>query len=592
MQVVLDLVDEVLGQGLDGERGAVAAVPGAAPLVGSDTGEERPGRVGGVGQLVGHERGVLLGVPARSAASSWSQDGSSGSSSASIRRARPVVRVQTSRTWQRYSSGDHTSGAGRSSTPGAASRLDQRSIAACSTAGTLAPGWSVVSKPQSGHGRWSTQVQSLLSCGIALGLSVPAERAATSSVIRPWCRSAGGRAPVNPAEVAAILPPPSRRGPRLPSGNVPVVLTNYAGWVALGAIILVLLLALLVAAPWRAKDADAEEGAPRRFGRRRPPRDHFRPEGAASPAPEPERKAAIVVNPTKFDNLEAVRAQVTKACRAEGWAQPLWIETTVEDPGTGQARSAVEQGVTIVCPLGGDGTVRAVAAALVGTETPMGLLPGGTGNLLARNLSLPVDSLDEAVRVALTGQNKRVDVGTLTVEPEDTQEKPKDHVFLVMAGLGFDAAIMAGAPEKLKARVGWLAYTVSGMRNLRGPRFKIRMAIDEQPEFERRVRTVVIGNCGKLTGGLVARCRRPSSTTAGWTACCSPPVGSSAGWRWPCGSSASAARATSGWTTSARSRSPSMPTARSRCSSTATRSARRSPCGRSCGRCALVVRVG
>src|SRR3954452_14096739 len=64
VQVVLDLVDEVLGQGLDGERRAVAAVPGAAPLVGSDPGEERPGLVGGVGQLVGHEGGVLLGVPA------------------------------------------------------------------------------------------------------------------------------------------------------------------------------------------------------------------------------------------------------------------------------------------------------------------------------------------------------------------------------------------------------------------------------------------------------------------------------------------------------------------------------------------------
>ena len=281
------------------------------------------------------------------------------------------------------------------------------------------------------------------------------------------------------------------------------MLSNYAGWVAIGAIVLVLLLAVLVAAPWRAGAGGAEDGAPRRFGRRRPPRQHFRPEGATPAPAEPERQAAIIVNPTKFDNLAAVRAQVTKACRAAGWAQPLWIETTAQDPGTGQARYAREQGAAVVCPLGGDGTVRAVAAALVGTETPMGLLPGGTGNLLARNLSLPVDSLDDAVRTALTGQNKRVDVGTLTVEPEDAQEKPKDHVFLVMAGVGFDAAIMADAPEKLKARVGWLAYTVSGARNLRGPRFKVRMSIDDQPEFDRRVRTVVIGNCGKLTGGLV-----------------------------------------------------------------------------------------
>ena len=299
-----------------------------------------------------------------------------------------------------------------------------------------------------------------------------------------------------------ILPSGGRQGVTSLSGNVRNVLTDYAGWVAVGAIVLVLLLALLIARPWRAAGADTG-GSPRRFGRRRPHRDHFRPEGAEQATREPAKRAAVIVNPTKFDNLEAVRAQVTKGCREAGWDQPLWIETTVEDPGTGQAHQAVEQGVTIVCALGGDGTVRAVAAALVGTETPMGLLPGGTGNLLARNLSLPVDSLDEALKVALTGQNKRVDVGLLSVEPEDTQEQPRDHVFLVMAGLGFDAAIMADAPEKLKARVGWMAYTVSGARNLRGPRFKIRMAFDEQPEFDRRVRTVVIGNCGKLTGGLV-----------------------------------------------------------------------------------------
>ena len=124
-------------------------------------------------------------------------------------------------------------------------------------------------------------------------------------------------------------------------------------------------------------------------------------------------------------------------------------------------------------------------------------------------------------------------------------------MFLVMAGLGFDAAIMADAPEKLKARVGWLAYTVSGARNLRGPRFKVRMAIDEQPEFDRRVRTVVIGNCGKLTGGLVLM--PEAELDDGWLDCVllSPkrPDGLGGGRR--AGRSASGARATSGWTTSA-----------------------------------------
>jgi diacylglycerol kinase family enzyme len=157
----------------------------------------------------------------------------------------------------------------------------------------------------------------------------------------------------------------------------------------------------------------------------------------------------------------------------------------------------------LVCSLGGDGTVRAVAAALVGTEIPLGLIPGGTGNLLARSLGLPMDSIDLALRVALTGQNKRIDVGRLTVDHSGEHEHPDEHIFLVMAGVGFAAEIMADAPELLKKTVGPMAYSFSAAKNLRGPQFKVRMKIDGEPEFARRARTVVIGNCGKLTGGLV-----------------------------------------------------------------------------------------
>jgi len=275
---------------------------------------------------------------------------------------------------------------------------------------------------------------------------------------------------------------------------------DNAGKIAIGAIALLLLLAWLL----RSASGDTIAAAVnnRRFGRRRPPRAHFRPEGAGRPE-VPKRVAAIIVNPTKIDNLDDVRAQVTEGCLSAGWAQPLWVETTAQDPGTSQARQAVIDGATLVCPLGGDGTVRAVAAALVGTETPIGLLPGGTANLLARNLNLPTDSLDDALKVALTGQNKRIDVGRLTVNQSGEHERPEEHIFLIMAGVGFDAAIMADAPERLKKTVGPLAYTISGAKNLRGPQFKVRVKIDDEVEFSRRTRSVVIGNCGKITGGLV-----------------------------------------------------------------------------------------
>ena len=215
----------------------------------------------------------------------------------------------------------------------------------------------------------------------------------------------------------------------------------------------------------------------------------------ASPATGRQR-AAVVVNPAKKIDKD-LRVVVTELCAEEGWAEPLWLETTVEDPGAGQAKQAMEEGVDVVIAAGGDGTVRAVASVLAGTQTPLGLIPLGTGNLLARNLGLDVDDPTHAARLALTGKDHRIDVVRAEVD-----HSGEELLFLVMAGLGFDAAIMSDTKDELKDRVGWLAYVDAGIRNLPGRPVKSSIRIDGDRPLTRRLRGVTAGNCARLQGGI------------------------------------------------------------------------------------------
>ncbi|RHA43729.1 diacylglycerol/lipid kinase family protein [Cellulomonas rhizosphaerae] len=240
--------------------------------------------------------------------------------------------------------------------------------------------------------------------------------------------------------------------------------------------------------------------------------------GLAREVDEGGALVAFVANPSKPDAADLHEA-VRRTAAELGLAEPLWLETTIEDPGVGQTREAVAAGADVVVAVGGDGTVRAVAEGLVGTSVPMGLVPIGTGNLLARNLDLPLGNPLAALRIALTGNDRTIDVGWLRVlrfesevkdkvaeaaddRPADTNQ-PRDHIFLVIAGLGFDAAMVADADPTLKAKVGWIAYFVAGIRHLRGDRTRVHVRVDDEKATTTRLRSLLVGNCGKLPGGLV-----------------------------------------------------------------------------------------
>jgi YegS/Rv2252/BmrU family lipid kinase len=200
--------------------------------------------------------------------------------------------------------------------------------------------------------------------------------------------------------------------------------------------------------------------------------------------------AALVVNPTKIDDQASFVAAVERAMRDHGWSEPLWLETTAEDPGRGQALQAVQAGADLVLACGGDGTVTACAEGVADSSVPLGILPMGTGNLLARNVGLPTD-WSEALSVALTGIVQPIDSGVVN-----------GRSFVVMAGLGLDARMLRDTSEPLKRRLGWAAYAVSALRHLRDRPMRVTVVADGGPPTRTRASAVIIGNVGWLRGGL------------------------------------------------------------------------------------------
>ncbi|MCI0688505.1 MAG: diacylglycerol kinase family lipid kinase [Sporichthyaceae bacterium] len=200
---------------------------------------------------------------------------------------------------------------------------------------------------------------------------------------------------------------------------------------------------------------------------------------------------AIVINPAKYsDGGLAIRSLIQIQAKTLGLPEPDFRETTPLDAGLGQARELVQLGTGLVIACGGDGTVRACADALAGTTVALGIVPVGTGNLLARNLGLPMEP-GAAVEVALHGRERRIDLGVV-----------EGQRFAVMAGIGFDAAMVAGTSERLKSGMGWPAYLLSGAKHLFGDIMRVTVRIDDGPELQRRARLVLVGNVGRITGGI------------------------------------------------------------------------------------------
>ena len=216
------------------------------------------------------------------------------------------------------------------------------------------------------------------------------------------------------------------------------------------------------------------------------------------------------MNPSKHEDPQAFKDLINRKAKTLGIDHVHWLETTPEDPGTGQAVRALDLGASVVIAAGGDGTVRAVAAGMAGSGVRMGIIPVGTGNVLAGNLSIP-DDPEEALTVSLGRNHRPVDLAWVRIEevtqeselpaegglrlaartalyPEETastevtsassmEPRADEYACLVVAGMGYDGATMADTDPDLKKRIGWIAYVWAGLGAMGVPRMTARLTL-------------------------------------------------------------------------------------------------------------------
>jgi YegS/Rv2252/BmrU family lipid kinase len=201
----------------------------------------------------------------------------------------------------------------------------------------------------------------------------------------------------------------------------------------------------------------------------------------------------LITNPAASRTRTAVVGQIEGVFHRAGW-QIDSVVTTGHGHARDFAAEAVAQHVDVVAVLGGDGTIMQAASALVGTDVPLGILPGGTGNQLAGNLRLSLNPV-RAARALIDGAPRPFDLGRL-------ESASGVHHFAVAGGAGIDARVMASTASVHKRRWGQLAYVATTLKLLSDVAcapFHIEVDGLVQ-EFEAAM--VLVANCGGLVRPL------------------------------------------------------------------------------------------
>ena len=184
--------------------------------------------------------------------------------------------------------------------------------------------------------------------------------------------------------------------------------------------------------------------------------------------------------------------ELRRVLAEHGVDDPAWFEVPKSKFAPDCVREAIDGGANLLFVWGGDGIVQRCIDAVGTAPVVLAILPAGTGNLLARNLEIPID-LAQAVEVGLHGAHRTIDVGRVNGER-----------FAVMAGTGLDALMIRDADRAMKDRFGRAAYVWTGAKNIKMPPFRARIDVDGTPWFDGKAGCILVGNVGKVLGGVEA----------------------------------------------------------------------------------------
>ena len=206
--------------------------------------------------------------------------------------------------------------------------------------------------------------------------------------------------------------------------------------------------------------------------------------------------AVVVGRRRKGGDIGAVVRQVRAILEGAGWE----VDSAVVDRKSElrkHARRAVKHGCDVVVAVGGDGAVNQVATVLTETPVALGIIPTGTGNLLAGNLGIPRRS-DRAATTILSGTRRRIDVGQATVDG-------KSYRFTVACGVGFDADVMDATKRQSKRRWGKLAYFVGAIAASGRIRNVAHEIVIDGVATQTDAAQVMVANFGRMMVGLSPR---------------------------------------------------------------------------------------